>query len=127
MLFPLLSDHWLTKPEDSVIVLLSEASNHSSRFERADGLAPVGRFASLCFQPVAVQFRSSGIESPTESERSCPVMVRGAFAIEIDLATGFAAKAVEFSGAFAVTVTVPPPRTMALVPFISRILESLET
>ena len=30
--FPLLSDHWLTDPEDSVMVALSLASSHRLRF-----------------------------------------------------------------------------------------------
>ena len=88
-------------------------------------IALLNALASLCFQPVAVQLRS-GMVSPVERARSCPVMVSGALATVIDLATGVAANMVEFSAAVAVTVTVPPPRMMAVVPLISRMVESLD-
>ena len=57
--------------------------------------------ASLCFHPVAVQFRS-GMESLREIERFCPLRARSAFAIDTSLVTGTAANAVEFSAAVAV-------------------------
>jgi hypothetical protein len=53
-------------------------------------------------------------------------MVSGAFPTVMDLTTGVAAKAVEFSTAVAVTVAVPPPRIIMLVPLISKMVESLE-